>query len=528
MSFHHIFLQFSSSIDTPLLGTINSSSKQMTSSTNNDNRQFPITTHLKDKAVENDKKSANLRNKQAEELHAIIEDPASDDLRNKRIGIEESNQRVRKWLNSETSYFGPLEDDQSDTRRDKNSSHRKEANHKKEAALKDRGILEKGPVNNFVSSLGFVSTTNANIKIKPASIASIPPLTSVSTMVTSHPPKLASISQGRKLATGTQQLLLHASPVVRVSNEQNKKFVNGLDMGSLTNQSSHAMAYHIHNLFSTANQRNMKHTTPSTSNAVHSQLDDVSKGKGIQHAESKIKQEQFMKRKYEEQLLHLSQSSFVPSESLINGYQESPFTSNANLLKKQSPVSGIPPLRVSPSISQLGSPRLSRVSPQFHAGTPHNGKTPTRESPASQMSSLSPQASSMKTELSSPRTSKTVASYRQDFHDTHGNHSSLILPGNDIVRPEVMAAKPGMAKPRLSFSHPSANQATQPISASFISNLLTAGGATQAYQLQQQQQLTDTMKNRYMEHQRLAAANSYGPHMNSSLSQSRQGKSVCF
>ena len=57
----------------------------MTSSTNNDNRQFPITTHLKDKAVENDKKSANLRNKQAEELHAIIEDPASDDLRNKRI-----------------------------------------------------------------------------------------------------------------------------------------------------------------------------------------------------------------------------------------------------------------------------------------------------------------------------------------------------------------------------------------------------------------------------------------------------------
>ena len=508
----------------------------MTSSASNDNRQFPITSHFKDKAVENDEKSANLRNKQAEELHAIIEDPTSDDLRNKRIGIEESNQRVRKWLNSETSYFGPLEEDQSDTRKDKNSSYRKETNYKKESALNNREILENEPVNEFVSGLEYVSTTNANVKIKPSSFASIPPLTSVSTMVTSHPPKLASISQGPKLATGIQQLLLHASPVAGVSNEQNKKFVNGLDMGSLTNQPSHVMAYHIHNLFSTANQRNMKHPTPSTSNAIHSQADHFSKGKGIQHADSKIKQEQFMKGKSEQHLLHLSQSSFVPSESLINGYRESPLTSNANPLKRRSPVSGIPPLRVSPSISQLGSPRLPRVPPQLRAGTPHTGKTPTRESPASQMSSLSPQASSIKTELPNPRISKTVASYRQDLQrvaaqrvDTHGNHSSLILPGSNIVRAEAIAvAKPVMAKPRLSFSHPSANQATQPISASFISNLLNPGGPTQPYQLQQQQQLTDTMKSRYMEHQRLAAANSYRPHLNSSLSQSRRGKSVCL
>lgn len=519
-----IFIQFSSSIDAPSLGTFDHSSKQMTSSTSNDNRQFPIRTQSKDKAVENNEGSASLRNKQAEELHAIIEDHTSDDLRNKRIGIEESNQRVRKWLNSETSYFGPLEEDQSDTRRDKNSSHRKEANHKKDAALKDRETLKKEPGNDFVSGEGFVSATNVNTKIRPASVANIPPLTSVSSVVTNNPPRLASISQRPELATGIQQLFLHGSPVAGVGNEKNTKFVNGLNMASVANQSSHAMAYHIHNLFSTANQGNMNHPAFSNSNAMNNQVDNVSKGQGIQHAALKMKQEQFMKGKYEQNLHHLSQSSFVPSESVMNGYRESPLTLRANPLKKQSPVSGIPPLRVSPSISQLGSPRLSRVSPQLRASTPHNGRTPTRESPASQMSSLSPQASSMKTELSSPKTSKTVASHHQDLQrvDMHArlaNHSSLIVPGNNIVKPEAMMAKPGLPS-----SHPSASKATQPISASFISNLLHPGGTTQPYQLQQQQQLAEAMKSRYMEHQRLAAANAYRPHLNSSLSQLRQGK----
>ena len=68
------------------------------------------------KKEENDSINEDLKTQKLNALHAIIEDPTSDETK-KRITVEETNARVRCWLNSPASYFGPPEEDKSEDKR---------------------------------------------------------------------------------------------------------------------------------------------------------------------------------------------------------------------------------------------------------------------------------------------------------------------------------------------------------------------------------------------------------------------------
>ena len=172
------------------------------------------------------------------------------------------------------------------------------------------------------------------------------------------------------------------------------------------------------------------------------------------------------------------------------------------------PTMGIPPLRVSPSVSQFGSIGMLHAAKQGTCLTSKSRKTPTGESPSSRDSSMSPQASSVRTNLSNSRDQQSPSASPQSLPRSNESHQKIIKLG-----PSVPPYSMDASRPPLSMSMP-------------LSNLLRPSDATQRHHVQQQH-LTETIRNRYAENQRMAALNSFRPpHMSAASSPFRQGKCI--
>ena len=448
-------------------------------------------------------KSEEVNSRKVDELHAIIEDPMSEENRNKRISVEESNQRVRKWLNANTSYFGPLEDDSE------HNSHEKEVG-AKDGHLRKPETMKVLDMKTEVIDQGDVNPHNAP-----------PPLASVSHSMPRHG-LVASVPHGATFVPG----FMHTAPRNHLGHVRHDGTAAALASNGRS-QNKHGSgskgSFHIENLFATSSGNSQ--APQQTGNVLQSTLNKdylsyISQlSHGNQQSESSAQnRDQLLalnasktERKSEAKFIDMSSSSAHQKEA-----RERPITATGisgvgippvGISSSVIPASAMPPLRVSPSVSQFGSIGMLPQRTNMSTGS---RKTPTRESPASRGSSMSPQASSVRTNLSRAEHQSPSASPQN-------------VPKNNIIQPE--AVKPGqnmtsfgmgMSRPALSIPMPMP-----------MSNLLRPSEAAHGYHLQQQEHLAEAIRNHYVENQRLAALNSFrSPHMKASLPPFKHGKCI--
>ena len=432
-----------------------------------------------------DKPEVDISSKKIEELHAIIEDPLSEENRNKRISVEESNQRVRKWLNANTPFFGRQEDDIE-------LNETKHVN-KKEHNLGDSAkilnvkteIIEEGD-NSKRSVPRTVGTVNYSLP-RHGLVASLP---HGATFVPGF------MQTGSRNHSGQQA----AHEIPTVATIANTQTLNPVVQSNVSKSS-----FHIENLVSTSSL-DLSATKNVNVNSV--QLASVTVGKHV--SPNQIHSQNVITLQEKDQL----------STSNLEKRNEARFinaipTSLHQKETRKIPVSatGISPLRISPSVSLFGSMGMLHTSKQGTSIATKSRRTPTHVSPSSHGSSMSPQASSVRTNLSSSRTEQPRSQ----------NASPQNLPSSNEIYQKVSKFGSNFPPYGMEFSRP-------PLSMSMpLSNLLRPSDAARRLHPQQQPQhnLAEAIRSRYVENERLAALNAFRPpHMDATSSSFKQGMCV--
>ena len=413
------------------------------------------------------------------EFNASAEDPLSEENRNKRISVEESNQRVRKWLNANTSYFGPPEDESG-------------ANDAKKDDSKDANSVKK-------ASMNVVNTKTEVIDQGDFISHSVPPPALVSVGLAVPARLAASVPHGATFVPG----FINAGPKGGHAHQGYDgrgvatSSIGGKSESKATNGSK--SSFHIENMFgptvvSSSAASGHQHTgNMLQTTQCKDYLSFIGQMPSSQQSavSCPVGKEQPMKMKKRKK----SETRTASISSPTGNQKDS----------RHSPmlVARIPPLRVSPSVSQLGG--IGMVHGSISTSS---RKTPTRESPASRGSSMSPQASSVKTTLSNSRTEQqspraspqNVPKFGMGQADTLNSSISASEIASEVSRPPMSVPVP-------------------------LSNVLRPGETMPRYNLQQQQHLADALRNRYIDNQRMAAYNSFRPpQMNTSSQLFRQGE----
>ena len=488
----------------------------MTSSGQTASQPVPtgVTSHVNmSLAGKQEKPTADLSSQKVDELHAIIEDPMSDENRNKRISIEESNKRVRKWLNSESSYFGPLDEDHTESKAARDSS-------------------EKRPVKILNAKTEVIDQGNVVFSAK-----AIPPLVSVGYSLPGSPSVSASVSSRDMRNPNVLQHSLpqgsryQESSVPTHNNTSGKQFRD--IYGQITPQiAGNKTAFHIEKLFSASSAGHPLTTKPTTATpdsqtALKDYLGFVGNAqKVLDNTNRQTEPSNSFDKEVSADVgmqMPRSLSGHLQALSKPGSLIQSAPASNIRLSAQGTPIeehqtfSAIPPLRVTPTASQL-SPRMSFAPVQHRMASVNRSITPTRESPASRGSSMSPQASSMKTDISSTKQT------RQD--STKGSIASPRASPQNAPKDNNTHADYPIVRPGIAFQAPTQNT-NKPIlpKLPFTTDYLHSAPPMQRLHLQQQQHFAEIMRNRFMENQRLAAVDMFRPpHIGAVSSQFKQGE----
>lgn len=407
----------------------------------------------------------------------------SEENRNKRISVEESNIRVRKWLNANTSYFGrPDNDAESGTSQTKRVDI-------KDGRLPQTGSMKVLDVKTEIIDQSDASTHNVPVTVggpgypapRHGLVASLP---HGATFVPSF------MHAGSRNNPGQLRQEFSGSAVTSSAMTQNATKHSGESKGS---------SFHIDNLFATS-AANLPFTKSIAGNITSVSKDYLSTVNQVPSptVTSLLSKDQQMS-------FNLSKNDRRKEAKLINPTLASGHQKESH--KSTMPTMGIPPLRVSPSVSQFASMGMLHAAKQGTFLTAKSRKTPTRESPSSHGSSMSPQASSVRTNISRTDQQSPSAS-PQSLSKSIETHQKLIKQG-----PSVPPYSMDISRPPLSMSMP-------------LSTLLHPSDAPQRHHIQHQH-LAEAFRSRYAENQRMAALNSFrAPHMNAASSPFRQGK--CF
>ena len=428
-----------------------------------------------------DKSEVDINSKKIEELHAIIEDPLSEENRNKRISVEESNQRVRKWLNANTPFFGRQEDDI-------------ELNETKHVNKKGHSLADSPKILNVKTEI--IEEGDSSKRSVPRSAGTV-----------SYPlPRhglVASLPHGATFVPGFMQTgsrnpsgqqAAHEIPTVAtLTNNQNPVVQSSGSKGS----------FHIENLVTTSS---LDLSATKNVNVNSLQLASVAIDRHVSPNQIPSQNVNSVHQKDQPVPLSTSNADKRNEARFINAIPTSLHQKEA----RKNPVSAA---GISPSASQFGSLGMLHTTKQGTSIGTKSRKTPTRVSPSSHGSSMSPQASSVRTNLSSSRTEQPRSQ----------NASPQNLPSSNEIYQKV--SKFGSIFPPygIEFSRP-------PLSMSMpFSNLLRPSDAARRAHLQQQPQhnLAEAIRSRYMENERLAALNAFRPpHMDATPSSFKQG--MCF
>ena len=420
-----------------------------------------------------------------DELHAIIEDPLSEENRNKRISVEESNQRVRKWLNANTPYFGRPEGDTELNANDTKHVNIKDGRLSQTDSMKvldvktevvDQGDGVKPNVPPTVGAVGYPSPRHGLVASLPHGATFVPGF----------------IHANPRHITGQVKHDYAAPPVASSTSVQN----------TIKHSSGNKVSFHIENLFSASSPS--LQPTKSVAGINSLQMATVSRDSPVpvcqipSHTVTNLmNKDQFS----------MSKTDKRKEAKLINAIATS--VSQKDALRNPVLNAGIPALRVSPSVSQFGS--IGMLHTQKH-GTSLPGKsrrTPAGESPSSYGSSMSPQAPSVRTNLSTSKTEQqSPCASPQNLPKGTEAYQKVVKQGSSV------AYSMDLSRPPLSLPMP-------------LSNMLRPPDTANRFQLQQQQHFAETIRNRYVENQRLAAFNSFRPpHMGAASPPFKQGKHI--
>ena len=130
------------------------------------------------------------------------EDPMSDANRNKRISLEESNQRVRNWLNSRTSYFGPVDEENKEGKsEDQAAKAGKDASKHGATNVKTENGVARSPASFLQINKSENSPTKNHLNSSSNSIASVNPISQLGLL--SSVPRLGNPSPVASMITAS-------------------------------------------------------------------------------------------------------------------------------------------------------------------------------------------------------------------------------------------------------------------------------------------------------------------------------------